>query len=510
MGFFEFPSSDEILIAAKMAKAAYAGGDTNVGGGWQPLTGADLHFNGTGLFKTSYDSIYFNTIGIGGAIASAVVFKHGSELSISFTGTDQKPEDFLTYPGLNPTLFPSYLFFYAPFLDLVTTYAHDNNYTVTIVTGHSLGAAAANLLRDISDPLWNSADFITFATPVVASNSVILNIGFENDAVFEALAGVHLLDHPSTTDNLIWYNDAYKAGLPLGLSAHDSSNYINAVERIAKSEFVDEMNRDSTVVLVATDQQVTAGFTIKLALGSAYYLGRDHGPDFQIAGIPDDIQGGDRADTIEGFAGNDTLDGFNGDDRILGGEGDDIIYGGPEAFDPLFPDLLSDADMLDGGPGKDSIWGGYGNDIIKGGADDDSLVGERGNDNIEGEGGINSLWGGDGDDKLTAGPNGDQLIGGDGTDNLIGGAGADHLWGEGDDDIIGGGAGDDYLDGGDGVDNLRGGIGNDCLVSSGDGSQDILVGGPGADSFRVDRFVDIIMDFNPGEDCRVDAFGMPF
>ena len=125
---------------------------------------------------------------------------------------------------------------------------------------------------------------------------------------------------------------------------------------------------------------------------------------------------------------------------------------------------------------------------------------------------------------------GDFIEGRDGKDILLGGAGEDILFGSDGDDFLSGGSGDDLLVGGEGADRLDGGFDDDVLVagdtdaaygiwtdpeklrffvaawstkssrasilragSSGDGSQDVLIGGTGADWFIVgseDRIVD--------------------
>jgi Ca2+-binding RTX toxin-like protein len=84
------------------------------------------------------------------------------------------------------------------------------------------------------------------------------------------------------------------------------------------------------------------------------------------------------------------------------------------------------------------------------------------------------LSGGAGNDKLTAEHAGYALLdGGAGNDDLLGGAGYN---------VLLGGTGDDTLDGGD------------------DGVVDLLVGGPGADTFVLHAGAnDLILFFNPTE-----------
>ena len=70
----------------------------------------------------------------------------------------------------------------------------------------------------------------------------------------------------------------------------------------------------------------------------------------------------------------------------MGGGGDDKIYGGPDPSN-LGPmpstadrDDASNEDTLMGDGGNDMIFGGAGNDTLDGGAGNDMLVGGAGND----------------------------------------------------------------------------------------------------------------------------------
>ncbi|WP_181817361.1 calcium-binding protein [Paracoccus pantotrophus] len=267
----------------------------------------------------------------------------------------------------------------------------------------------------------------------------------------------------------------------------------------------------------------------------------------------DSLVGGSGADTLRGEHGNDTLAGHDGDDQLFGGDGNDLLFGGNgndslvggsgadtlrgehgndtlaghDGNDQLFGgdgnDLLQgDAgnDLLEGGPGNDTLLGGEGydlmrggdgNDVLRGGPGHDTLHGDAGADELNGDDGHDLLYGGEGNDTLRGGPGHDSLSGGLGDDLLDGGPGNDEIFGgEGNDTLIGGtghdsllgGAGDDLLQGGDGSDTLAGGAGSDTLV-----------GGLGADVFvfsateDLDGSIDVILDFQPGED-RIDLAGL--
>lgn len=170
------------------------------------------------------------------------------------------------------------------------------------------------------------------ATPKVSGNPNILNIGFENDWVFESIARETPFvgsDFFSATDNIVLYDNEYSAadfpGLffdPSDVSAHSSTGYIEAIDRIINSEFYADMSRDSVIIVVATDAQVTDKDTSTSDhFGqSAFYVGRDSA---------DDILGNTAVDFIDGGGGDDTLQGGGGNDSIHGGAANDIaVYSG--------------------------------------------------------------------------------------------------------------------------------------------------------------------------------------
>lgn len=138
------------------------------------------------------------------------------------------------------------------------------------------------------------------------------------------------------------------------------------------------------------------------------------------------------------------------------------------------------ADRLRGTEGRDVICGLGGDDRIEGLDGADVIVGGPGNDRLVGS---------DGDDVLIGGSGRDELVGGAGKDWLEGGSGADRLLGGGGNDRLLGGSLGDVLLGGAGNDILRGGSGNDVLLAR-DGRRDVVDGGPGRNTGRVDRALD--------------------
>ena len=103
--------------------------------------------------------------------------------------------------------------------------------------------------------------------------------------------------------------------------------------------------------------------------------------------------------------------------------------------------------------------------LIKGTNSSDTLRGGNDNEEIRGKKGSDRIYGGEGNDTLKGGGGNDTLFGGLGDDSVLGGSGRDKLsGGEGNDTVIGGG-------------------GKDTLFSMSDGSDDLLEGGNGRDTY---------------------------
>ncbi|MBO4296670.1 MAG: calcium-binding protein, partial [Desulfovibrio sp.] len=167
-----------------------------------------------------------------------------------------------------------------------------------------------------------------------------------------------------------------------------------------------------------------------------------------------------------------------------------------------------------------ALYGGAGNDTLTGNKFNDNLWGGKGDDTLDGGAGSDRLYGGLGNDKLYGGEGNDVLVGGTGSDKLYGGEGNDALFADGTldlqnmvadtanagtligyldgksdaaleafaetyggesigangnileggagNDLLFGGAGDDVFVGGTGADRIFGGAGGDLLIGAGD------------------------------------------
>ncbi len=252
----------------------------------------------------------------------------------------------------------------------------------------------------------------------------------------------------------------------------------------------------------------------------------ESGRDTIFGGIGNDtIDAGADNDSVDGGIGNDFLDGGAGTDRLAGGQSNDTLIGhtggtlaGDDGDDVFYRG--DGGTGIDGGAGRDEIrMETFGSpplpyylvaevdleshvaDIVDQNfrstihaanvvSNVENIIGTNQAvstsvvaDVLRGDGAGNQIWG-------LAGR--DLLDGRGGDDSLDGGSGADTLFGrEGDDDLAGG-EGNDRLEGGQGIDDLTGGAGRDLFAfDDGDSPCTHVLGFP---------WVDVIRDFQPGED----------
>lgn len=272
MGLFDSSGTSSVQIAefSNLAMASY--NDRTPPPGWETLTGKKIGFR-AGIVAGSYSG---NTFSGGNFLldfpAQAEVYRRENSLVVSFRGTD-KFSDYTDYPEL---LDGSYIRAFDSFLSAVADYIKREGISDIGITGHSLGAGAANLLRDISGGKYNrifhDATYVTFASPIISKDRDILNIGYENDLVYEVVNRTMPAlptDLSSTTKNIVYFDDRYAVlqedkprfslvGLnysPKHLSIH--SQYEDGVSRIKDSAFFDLMNLESNIIIVATDKRVS-------------------------------------------------------------------------------------------------------------------------------------------------------------------------------------------------------------------------------------------------------------
>jgi Ca2+-binding RTX toxin-like protein len=173
------------------------------------------------------------------------------------------------------------------------------------------------------------------------------------------------------------------------------------------------------------------------------------------------------------------------------------------------------ADRVWGGVDNDTFLGNEGNDVIEGNDGGDTALGGDGNDIITDSAGDDVLKGGPGNDALDAGPGLDLVLGGDGKDFINGGANTNNVFGGEDEDFIiaGGGndmargdAGADWIQGGDGADLLMGDSGAPFFDDPNDPGDDVLYGQNGDDDYDAEGGDDVMLA-DPGIERNAGAAG---
>jgi Ca2+-binding RTX toxin-like protein len=179
----------------------------------------------------------------------------------------------------------------------------------------------------------------------------------------------------------------------------------------------------------------------------------------------DTIVSGNGADELLGGDGNDTMQSFEGPDVVRGEGGDDSVSAGKEE-----PEANA-ADVVDGGPGFDRI-----PDV-----DADYNRGFDDNVTVTNDGQPNDGEAGEGDnvisvEKMRVTADQATVVGTEGPDDIFIEANGSNTRGLGGNDRLVAYDGHDTIEGGDGDDYLEGGFGND-----------VLTGGAGVDLFQGDR-----------------------
>lgn len=497
---------------------------------WRELTPAELHLPNSSLDRKGYYT--FNSPVLGqapnGTGPQAKIFgkvENGkiTKVALSIAGTNDLL-DIADYFHLNNGKVVPPL---EPLLNVVKNYAleHGLKASDVTVTGYSLGAALTNLVAKYSDSLsggfYKDANFFAFASPYIYDDAkMILNVGYENDAVYRYLGNEATLkdsfnatgkwfSNPdkgftSTMDNMILFDKHYasifynpnKASIfnKNYWSAHRRGLQSDAYERILKSKFYEYTDPDSKVVIdqLAWSRRWNTWVKDKSLTKSkgAFIFGNEHN------------------NMLEGSSGNDYIDAAGGNDKIRVGGGFDRVDGGWGVDRLVLKGKLSDWStyrLSDGSVifhAKNKMGGiiqaenvekvqfeseGFSNlrpyDINYNGLHENRYLIKWRNKDY-------------GYNKHTEGTDGDDVMHGHGQ-VMFGKGGNDKLtanqWGS----FLHGGTGHDTLKGGRGDDEIVGAEGNDIFIAS--GGRDYLYGGVGNDLFVFEhkiRTTTIIRDFN--------------
>jgi len=161
-----------------------------------------------------------------------------------------------------------------------------------------------------------------------------------------------------------------------------------------------------------------------------------------------------------------------------------------------FEDFL--ASLTGGSADHDHLNGTTGNNVLFAGGSDDDVAGKAGNDMLSGGSGNDKIWGGSGNDTLLGGTGADTLVGGFGSDRMEGGNGNDVLLSRSD-------AGE-MVAAQDGKTQI---FANEVAAFT--ATNDTMVGGRGADTFRFEGLVnakDVIVAKHVIADGTVDWAGV--
>jgi Ca2+-binding RTX toxin-like protein len=173
-----------------------------------------------------------------------------------------------------------------------------------------------------------------------------------------------------------------------------------------------------------------------------------------------------------GINGQSVYNGTSLVDRIWGGVDNDTFLGN------------EGNDIVEGNDGADVALGGEGNDKITDSAGADVLKGGPGNDAIESGPGLDVIMGGDGNDFTNGGANANETFGGTGNDFMILGQGLDGGIGD---------SGDDWIEGGDQPDGLRGDSASLFFTDPNTPGNDVLIGQAGDDDYDSEGGDDIMV-----------------
>lgn len=488
--------------------------------GWRSLTPSELGLPSSAVDNRGYYTFVSSVTGdrpINGSGPQVMLLgefdKSGklSKIAVSWAGTNDLL-DIADYFHLNEGKIAPHM---NPILETVKAYAikHGIAGEDIIITGYSLGGGFTNIMAENRESLaggfFDKSIYVGHASPVIYDNpDVILNMGYENDAVYRIIGnhktiadainngGVMLSNvdgnFASSIDNVVLVTGAYASAFwqpdnPLtvsllnksqGWAAHTAAIGRDTLHRIADSKFYDLMHKDSRVIVdqLKPIETLTMWVTDKGKMA-------DKVGSFMIGSAQNNlIKGSNHSNYIDAGAGNDRIKPGQGADRVDGGTGTDtvILKGKSQDWDAY---RLSDGTLFMNA--KDSSGIKHLENVEKIAFDNESLTelrpydvgtqsllsnryliksrntnvnyqehteGSHNNDVLTGK----SVFGKEGDDVLFGLTKHNSLLhGGEGNDRLFGNTGNDTLYG---------GEGHDYLYGGKGTDILYGGIGNDIFA----------------------------------------------
>ncbi len=328
-------SSEEILLLAEVADEAY--NDTASIAGWDVITPNLTDFGLTeNLIRGN--SYRREAPDIDSGDANATIFKSqiSDTLVLAFRGTETAQGDRAYWIGRR-----GFYDLFNPLFNAFNSYIQENKPSKILVTGHSLGGAMVEYFM-VDNP-GNQYAAVAFASPDATEDSLetrILNIGHENDPVYSI---VGISSAQNSTTNLYTVIGSEHGGGFFSFEEHAQQQYIYTTNRILTSEYYDQMEKDSLVIIDRTDDWNDIYDEIPVFSNpDAFILGEDDDDD--------EIRGGRGNDILEGLGGNDTLIGdnfssFSGNDTLDGGAGNDSLDGGEGEDTAIYSEAVVNYDF---------------------------------------------------------------------------------------------------------------------------------------------------------------------
>ena len=276
--------------------------------------------------------------------ATAGVFQKDDTLILAFRGTDSVSDTRFWFTRENRQTH------YELFDELITnlnTYVgnNENGISKVLVTGHSLGGVMTEIfLENYADTEGVTYSGVSIASPSAGEffefppanpDRRILNIGFRNDLVYGLTELGNVNSEVSTTGTYIdigGERNRLDFGFPTDVANnlfeglvsieqdHHQDHYAYAVNRIIDSEYYDQIQKNSLVIIDRSDSPVEASTYPITPEEVSFILGED---DSDENNGNDTLIGSDRSEIIEGLGGNDILEGGADDDRLDGGDDND-------------------------------------------------------------------------------------------------------------------------------------------------------------------------------------------
>ncbi|MER5674817.1 peroxidase family protein [Pseudonocardia alni] len=254
---------------------------------------------------------------------------------------------------------------------------------------------------------------------------------------------------------------------------------MNLRVQLEGNSFAEMVMRNTTASSLKADSFARADCKFQLAnLGTAGAIPDDPASECVepalLIRMPDGTIRYKTSNTVDppGINGQSVYNGTGAVDRIWGGLDNDTFLG--NAGD----------DVIEGADGADVAIGGDGRDRITDSAGDDVPKGGPGNDAVDTGPGFDLGFGGDGNDLVSLGTNDDEGFGGPGNDLLLGGDGVDTLFGD---------SGDDWEQGGPGQELLQGDSGAPFFDDPNKPGHDVLIGQDGEEDYDAEGGDDVLI-----------------